>query len=269
MKKILIGGSPCTHWSVIQNAKNREVQASGQGWELFKKFVIALEKFKPDYFIYENNSSIHQDIKKQIEKELQVNLLEIDSQLVSAQRRKRIYATNIEGAKIPEDRGILLQDILEYGETERKKSKTVRVGGSGSGWGNKHEWDMPNKDRVYTTTELERLQTMPDGYTQGIPENQRRKCLGNGWTAEVIIELMQYMKIEKDEEIIVVSLYDGIATGRYCLEKLGFTNVKYFAYEIDKYAMQVAVKNYPDIIECGDAFKVRAENWCIEEELGQ
>lgn len=128
---------------------------------------------------------------------------------------------------------------------------------------------MPNKDRVYTTTELERLQTMPDGYTQGIPENQRRKCLGNGWTAEVIIELMQYMKIEKDEEIIVVSLYDGIATGRYCLEKLGFTNVKYFAYEIDKYAMQVAVKNYPDIIECGDAFKVRAENWCIEEELGQ
>lgn len=64
MKKILIGGSPCTHWSVIQNAKNREVQASGQGWELFKNFVIALEKFKPDYFIYENNSSIHQDIKK-------------------------------------------------------------------------------------------------------------------------------------------------------------------------------------------------------------
>lgn len=33
MKKILIGGSPCTHWSVIQNAKNREIEASGQGWE--------------------------------------------------------------------------------------------------------------------------------------------------------------------------------------------------------------------------------------------
>lgn len=200
---------------------------------------------------------------------MNVTLLEIDSQLVSAQRRKRIYGTNIKGVTVPEDRGICLQDVLEYGETDRKKSKTVRVGGSGSGWGNKHEWDMPNKDRVYTTTELERLQTLPDGYTRGIPERQRRKSLGNGWTAEVIIELMQHMNIDKDEEIIVVSLYDGIATGRYCLEKLGFTNVKYFAFEIDKYAMQVAVNNYPDIIECGDAFKVRAEKWCIEEELEQ
>lgn len=265
MKKILIGGSPCTHWSVIQNAKNREIEASGQGWELFKNFVIALHKFKPDYFIYENNSSIHKSIKKQIENELNVTLLEIDSQLVSAQRRKRIYGTNIKGVTVPEDRGICLQDILEYGETDRKKSKTVRVGGSGSGWGNKHEWDMPNRDRVYTTTELERLQTLPDGYTRGIPERQRRKSLGNGWTAEVIIELMQHMNIDKDEEIIVVSLYDGIATGRYCLDKLGYKNVKYHAFEIDKYAMQVANNNYPDIIQCGDAFKVRENNWHIEE----
>lgn len=102
MKKILIGGSPCTHWSVIQNAKNREIEASGQGWELFKNFVIALHKFKPDYFIYENNSSIHKNIKKQIENELNVTLLEIDSQLVSAQRRKRIYGTNIKGVTVPE-----------------------------------------------------------------------------------------------------------------------------------------------------------------------
>ncbi|MCB5675889.1 DNA cytosine methyltransferase, partial [Bifidobacterium breve] len=72
------------------------------------------------------------------------------------------------------------------------------VGGSGSGWGNKHEWDRPHRDRVYTTTELERLQTLPDGYTRGIPERQRRKSLGNGWTAEVIIELMQHMNIDKD-----------------------------------------------------------------------
>lgn len=124
---------------------------------------------------------------------------------------------------------------------------------------------MPNRDRVYTTTELERLQTLPDGYTRGIPERQRRKSLGNGWTAEVIIELMQHMNIDKDEEIIVVSLYDGIATGRYCLDKLGYKNVKYYAFEIDKYAMQVANNNYPDIIQCGDAFKVRENNWYIEE----
>ena len=268
MKKILIGGSPCTHWSVIQSAKNREVEASGQGWELFRNYLIALEKFKPDYFIYENNSSIHKDIKKQIENELGVDIMEIDSQLVSAQRRKRIYATNIPSVTMPCDRKINLQSILEHGETKREKSKTVRVGGSGSGWGNKHEWDMPNKDRVYTTTELERLQTLPDGFTEGIPERQRRKCLGNGWTAEIIIELMRHMEIEKDEKIIVLSMYDGIATGRYCIERIGCTNVKYYAYEVDDYAIQVALKNYPDIVECGDAFKVRGDEWKIEE-MGQ
>ena len=264
MKKILIGGSPCTRWSIIQNTKNREIKPSGQGWELFKNFVIALHKFNPDYFIYENNSSIHKDIKNQIEHDLGVNLFEIDSQLVSAQRRKRIYGTNIEGVTIPEDRGICLQDILEYGETDRKKSKTVRVGGGWSGWGDKHEWDMPNKYRVYTTTELERLQTLPDGYTKGIPERQRRKTLGNCWTAEVIIEIMRHMNIEKDEKIIVLSLYDGIATGRYCLQKVGYNNIEYYAFEIDKYAMQVANTNYPDIIQCGDAFKLRENNWRIE-----
>ena len=69
----------------------------------------------------------------------------------------------------------------------------------------------------------------------------------------------------KDEEIIVLSMYDGIGTGRYCLDKMGFTNVKYYAYEIDKYAMTIAKDNYPDIIECGDAFQVRNEDWKLTE----
>ena len=59
----------------------------------------------------------------------------------------------------------------------------------------------------------------------------------------------------------VLSMYDGIATGRYCLEKLGYTNITYKAYEIDSYAKQVAMKNYPDIIQCGDAFQLREDNW--------
>lgn len=231
------------------------------GWELFKNYLIALNKFCPDYFLYENNSSIHKNIKAQIEKELRVNIKEIDSKLVSAQSRKRIYATNIENVIIPEDRNICLQNILEYGQTKRFKSKTVRVGGARSGWGDKHEWDMPNKERIYTTTELERLQTMPDGYTEGIPEIQRRKCLGNGWTAEVIIHILSYIDLPKDYPIEVLSIYDGIATGRYCLDKLGYTNITYKAYEVDKYAMQVALKNYPDIIECGDAFQTRGDDW--------
>lgn len=53
---------------------------------------------------------------------------------------------------------------------------------------------MPNPYRRYTTVELERLQTLPDGYTEGIPESQRRKVIGNGWTAEVIAHILKGIK---------------------------------------------------------------------------
>lgn len=59
----------------------------------------------------------------------------------------------------------------------------------------------------------------------------------------------------------MLSMYDGIATGRYCLESMGFLNIKYFAYEIDENAKTVALDNWPDIIELGDAFQVRNEDW--------
>lgn len=120
--------------------------------------------------------------------------------------------------------------------------------------------------RKLTPTECERLQTLPDGYTEGVSNTQRYRGLGNGWTAEVIIHILNgaLEQIPRDEEIVVLSMYDGIGTGRYCLDKMGFTNVKYYAYEIDKYAMKIANKNYPDIIQCGDAFQVRDDRWSLE-----
>jgi DNA (cytosine-5)-methyltransferase 3A len=118
--KILIGGSPCTHWSIAQT-KDRETKAEGMGWELFKNYLIAKEKFKPDYFLYENNKSASKEIKDQIAKEFGVGIdpdarfTYIDSALVSAQRRQRFYVTNFGDIQQPEDRGILLKDILETG----------------------------------------------------------------------------------------------------------------------------------------------------------
>ena len=119
--------------------------------------------------------------------------------------------------------------------------------------------------RKLTPTECERLQTMPDGYTAAVSNNQRYKALGNGWTAEVIIHILNHAlkDVPKDEELVVLSMYDGIATGRYCLDKMGFTNVKYYAYEIDPYAQKIAMSNYPDIVQCGDAFRVREDQWKI------
>ena len=260
--RLLIGGFPCTKFSVAQKVEDRETKPySGEGWELFYNYLLAKEKFKPDFFLAENNQSIAPAIKDEVSKLLGVNYIQINSALVSAQTRKRVYWTNIPNVIQPEDRNIFLQDIIEYGKAERKKSKTIRVRGGRSGWGDKHEWDMPNRDRVYTTIELERLQTLPDNYTKCIPEIQRRKCIGNGWTAEVIIHILSYIDIPNDYPIEVLSMYDGIATGRYCLDKMGFTNVTYKSYEVDKYAIQVAMKNYPDIIQCGDAFELRSDNW--------
>jgi DNA (cytosine-5)-methyltransferase 3A len=119
--------------------------------------------------------------------------------------------------------------------------------------------------RKLTPVECERLQTLPDGYTKAVSNTQRYRGLGNGWTAEVIIHILNgaLKDVPRDEEIVVLSMYDGIGTGRYCLDKMGFTNVKYFAYEIDTYAKKVAMSNYPDIIQLGDAFALRHPDWTI------
>ena len=355
MIKLLIGGSPCTFWSIAQK-NNRETEAEGLGWELFKNYLIAKEKFKPDFFLYENNKSAAQAIKDQISRELGVELMYINSALVSAQNRQRFYAFNWE-VEQPEDRGILLRDILDtreegafcasvsYERVSRKtgddrhnevapngksfclrtkQGRTYCCEAVGVGYRNRREADgklyrryetsgekkanalttvrtdsmvcvphtlkgdstttvkngmieikgkmfpikLPDGEyifRAYTPEECERLQTMPDGYTKAVSNTQRYKALGNGWTAEVIIHILNgaLKDVPRDEEIVVLSMYDGIGTGRYCLDKMGFTNVKYYAYEIDKYAMQVSMSNYPDIIQMGDAFDLRNPDWTI------
>lgn len=395
--RLLIGGSPCTHWSIAQK-NNRETKPEGLGWELFENYLIAKEKFRPDFFLYENNKSAAQPIKAQISYELSTELQYINSALVSPQNRQRFYAHNIPGVNQPEDRGILLVDILESGATWLEKSyalttrcsgaiisdtlkrhrytmiaepvrigdigstaqahrvyssfgKSVTINAGGGGQGGKtglyiapvFSFGSDDKDKVHcidanyykgsnpkqtlnkhrrtmvaeltdfnlddyenviihesgnieidgkliyrikdryiwckeeryeinlpdgyytirklTPIECERLQTLPDNYTEGISNAQRYKCIGNGWTAEVIIHILSHIDIPKDYPIEVLSMYDGIATGRYCLDKLGYTNITYKAYEIDEYAKKVAMKNYHDIIQCGDAYQVREDDW--------
>lgn len=131
--KILIGGSPCTHWSIAQT-KNRETEASGIGWELFLNYRIARDKYRPDYFLYENNKSMSPAIRAQITAELGVEPVLINSALVSAQNRQRLYwvgRRNPDGTysqvrvEQPEDRGILLRDILETGIAWQEKSYCI------------------------------------------------------------------------------------------------------------------------------------------------
>lgn len=192
---LLIGGSPCQDLSIAGKRKGLAGDRSG----LFYKYVEALETIKPKYFLLENNVGMPKEAKETISKALGVEPVLINSSLFSAQNRKRLYWTNIPFSKNISDKNILLQSILEFGETPRAKSKTVRVGGCGTRWGDRHEWDRPNPDRVYTTIELERLQTLPDNYTLGVCETQRRKCIGNGWTVDVIAHIFNFLKEELEK----------------------------------------------------------------------
>lgn len=129
----VVGGSPCTYWSIAQK-NNRETEASGLGWELFSQYVRAVREAKPKFFIYENNKSMSNAIKESISKEFGFEPICINSALVSAQNRKRLYwvgKRNPDGiyskvdVKQPEDRGILLKDILNNATTWLNKSYTI------------------------------------------------------------------------------------------------------------------------------------------------
>lgn len=123
------------HWSIAQT-KNRETEASGIGWELFLNYRIARDKYKPDFFLYENNKSMSPAIREQITAELGVEPVLINSALVSAQNRQRLYwvgRRNPDGTysqvavEQPVDRGILLRDILESGIVWNEKAYTLRA----------------------------------------------------------------------------------------------------------------------------------------------
>lgn len=134
----LIGGSPCTYWSIAQSPDKRETTASGMGWELFSQYVRALREAKPKFFIYENNKSMARAIYESISEAFGFEPIMINSALVSAQNRQRYYwigRRNEDGSysKVdvsqPEDRGILLKDVLD-GVTDRDKARAV-IGSSG------------------------------------------------------------------------------------------------------------------------------------------
>lgn len=137
----LMGGSPCTYWSVAQSADRRETTASGVGWELFQQYVRALREARPRWFVYENNKSMSRAIRDSISAEFGFEPVWINSALVSAQKRDRLYWVGRRGedgtySKVPveqpEDCGILLRDILETGEAWQDKSYacTTRVAGA-------------------------------------------------------------------------------------------------------------------------------------------
>jgi len=274
---LLIGGSPCQGFSFAGQQLNFDDPRS----MLFFEYVRLLKALNPRYFLLENvkMKKQSQDI---ISEYLGVEPIEINSNLVSAQNRRRLYWTNIPVDGLPEDKGIVLADILEDGFTDRDKSYCLdasyyKGGGAsnvrlyfeksrrqivfGSGMNIVGEANIKGREsirRVYgtdgksptltastgghtqpkilqkargynkgglkalngktptlstsswehnnhltldegttwrklTPVECERLQTVPDGYTDHVSNTQRYKMLGNGWTVDVIKHIMKGM----------------------------------------------------------------------------
>lgn len=127
---LLIGGSPCTYWSIAR--KGRETTPDGEGFKLFMQYVRALKESGCRWFLYENNHSIHSDIKAEISRQLGTEPIMINSALVSAQQRKRCYWTNIPGITQPADKGILLRDIVDNAVPWQVKSYCLTANYAGA-----------------------------------------------------------------------------------------------------------------------------------------
>lgn len=253
---LLIGGSPCQDLSI---AKNNRQGLDGERSSLFWHYVRLFKSCKPKYFLLENVASMPNEAKELITKELGVEPIMLNSALVSAQQRKRLYWTNIPNVIPPQDKGIVLKSILESGtkmvgvldkslsllardykgfgnqdmtgvlepirigqldglskgQANRIYSvygKSVCLNANGGGGGAKtglYKINLPDGTYVVrnlTPIECERLQTLPDNYTKFginkgkeviISNTQRYKCLGNGWTVDIIAHIFKNIKDSK------------------------------------------------------------------------
>jgi DNA-cytosine methyltransferase len=246
---LLMGGSPCQGFSVAGNKLNFKDKRS----RLFFEFVRLKKELKPKYFLLEN-VKMKGEYSDVISEYLGVQPIEINSNLVSAQNRKRLYWTNIPGVTQPADKGILLPSVLQTGVTDLEFSispDVIENNGLMKHWNTgveqavfterrtdeakrirreyqqKHGRDfcprrakelVPRTDgkcnclttsltkehiliddlhnfRKLTPVECERLQTLPDNYTEskGVSNTQRYKMIGNGWTVDVISHILSFM----------------------------------------------------------------------------
>jgi DNA-cytosine methyltransferase len=210
---LLIGGSPCQSFS---NAGDR-TGMDGKS-KLFWEFVRVLKETNPTYFLLEN-VRMKKEWENIITEQLGVKPILINSRLVSAQNRPRLYWTNIPDIGQPLDRCLVLADILEEQVDDKFNLSDQACDYMSRLRNGKPRWEyhtnplngksacltanmykgvpygvIKEKLRRLTPVECERLQTVPDNYTVGVSDTQRFKMLGNGWTIDIIAHLLNNMR---------------------------------------------------------------------------
>lgn len=246
---LLMGGSPCQNFSLCGTAKGaatkegvevtsleQYLKLKEEGFKfvgysyLFWEYVRILREVKPKYFLLEN-VKMSKKWEKVITQALGVEPIKINSKLVSAQNRLRLYWTNIPGIEQPKDRGLYLGDVLKDSYSDREvlsqkiqdrfvvlenstyaygttKPKFRTIGQRDYVFADNYKigclvaTDYKQPKQVYhngilrkiSPEEAELLQTLPEGYTKGISNTKRFECIGNGWTVDVIAHILMYMK---------------------------------------------------------------------------
>jgi len=185
---LLIGGSPCQGFSMAGKRLNFEDPRS----KLFFEYVRLLEELKPKYFLLEN-VKMKQEWEDIITEKLGVDPVKINSDLFVQQNRPRVYWTNIPISKLPK-RPDWKGDYYQFRRTYYRKNQSgvcpCLTANMGTGGHNVPLKSMDKSDKL-TPVECERLQAVPDNYTDGVSNTQRYKMLGNGWTVDVITHIFK------------------------------------------------------------------------------
>ena len=209
---LLLCGSPCQNMSLINITGKTGVE--GEKSILIYPCTDIMKLVKPKYFLFENVWSMTNEDKKVFNNLIGCEPIHIDSSLVSAQKRNRYYWTNIP-VDVPQDRGILLKDILDENPAReenwsdkkrafvnRKRNGTmyIQVNGDKSipitargyaAWNTQFIEDE-NGLRDLTINEYRKLQTIPEWYDFGnLRKSQIANLIGDGWTIEVIKHILR------------------------------------------------------------------------------
>ncbi len=217
---LLLAGSPCQDFSL---ANKEKLGLKGQKSSLFFEFLRLLKECNPTYFLLENVSMNKEDYER-ISEMLGTYPVKINSKLVSGQLRQRSYWTNIGPERFdllgkryceipqPDDKNISFQSILDDGYTDRLKARCIlesesrplknkeklyrrysQIGFCNIVFDNP-ECSYNENIRILSQTELERLQTVPEGYTKILKRNDAACLLGDGWTIDVIAHILSFVK---------------------------------------------------------------------------
>ena len=210
---LMVFGSPCQSFSRCMKTDMRVGLEDKTRSGLFFECYRILQEVQPTWWLLENVASMKTEDRDYLSECMGIEPIRINSKLICAALRDRYYWTNIPGITQPKDKGITLQNILTSGYTDREKARTLLVSDSRP-LRDKQKmlhrykkfttivWEERGNDdsiRYLNQTELERCQTVPEGYTRCLTRNEAADVLGDAFTVDVIAHIFSFINTEQND----------------------------------------------------------------------